>query len=36
MVHELNYDNWGNALLVKLSLKCNQLKPSDNQGYTLD
>jgi len=36
MVHELNYDNRGNALLVKLALKCNQLKPSDKRGYTLD
>lgn len=36
IVHELNYDNRLNELLVKLAIKCKQLEPSDEQGYTLD
>jgi len=36
VVHQLNYDNRLNKLLVKLAGKCNLLKPSDGQGYTLD
>ena len=36
VVHQLNYDNRLNKLLVKLAVKCNQLKPSYEQGYTLD
>jgi hypothetical protein len=36
IVHELNYDNRLNVLLIRLAVKCNQLKPSDKQGYILD
>ena len=36
VVHQLNYDNRLNELLVKLASKCNLLKSSDGQGYTLD
>jgi predicted HAD superfamily phosphohydrolase YqeG len=35
-VYELNYDNRLNVLLIKLAVKCNQLKQSDKQGYILD
>jgi hypothetical protein len=36
VVHQLNHDNGLNEVLVKLAGKCNLLKPTDSQGYTLD
>jgi len=36
VVHQLNYDNLLNELLIKLAVKCSLLKTTDSQGYTLD
>lgn len=36
VLHQVNYDNRFNELLVNLAVKCNQLKASHPKGYTLD